>query len=596
MERIKSSAKKWLCIAIALMLLSAIVVSFVQTDGGKVEMQELMVETELGYTMSAYIFIPETATSENPAPAVVVSHGYLNNKEMTDAYYVELARRGFVVVSVDQPGHGDSDLLPEKSYSAVYEAVLMLSRLPYVDSSRIGVTGHSMGGESTNLALTLDNMNEEHLIAAMFQNCCFGIYTDDTGNFADVYGSRDIAILSPQHDEFYYFFANVDGKLVAPYYVEDYNLQSFLTFGENPTDLTVCKADTVYYKEIDGEEAMRVVYNPDIIHPWSHFSAKSTNAMMSFFNEALDAPNPLPGDNQVWQWKEAFNFVGVIGLAIFICSFGTLLVYTPTFESLRADEPAKPDVVSDKKGKLWFWLSLTICALLSTLVYIDVLMKGTAINVSQMESMGLGLWSTICGVITIISIIIYYHFYGKKNGKDLITVGVKLPIKKLGLSVLLAFIVVVVSYGCIFFVDYFFYADFRLWTLAFKAFEAPILKQLPYGFLFLTFYIASSVATNCFNYNNIGGKLNVIIVGLFTAFPALVLPWIQYIVFWSTGIMPWPASNMHIIWLFPIVLILFGSTIINRAMYKATKNPYIPGLINAAIVTLLTITNTCTLS
>ena len=47
MEKIKSSAKKWLCIAIALMLLSAIVVSFVQTDGGKVEMQELMVETEL---------------------------------------------------------------------------------------------------------------------------------------------------------------------------------------------------------------------------------------------------------------------------------------------------------------------------------------------------------------------------------------------------------------------------------------------------------------------------------------------------------------------------------------------------------------------
>ena len=112
----------------------------------------------------------------------------------------------------------------------------------------------------------------------------------------------------------------------------------------------------------------------------------------------------------------------------------------------------------------------------------------------------------------------------------------------------------------------------------------------------LTFYIASSVATNCFNYNNIGGKLNVIIVGLFTAFPALVLPWIQYSVFWSTGIMPWPASNMHILWLFPIVLILFGSTIINRAMYKATKNPYISGLINAAIVTLLTITNTCTLS
>ena len=575
MEKVKKQAKIWLCIAIAMMLLSSVVVSAVQTDGGKVEMQELMVETELGYTMSAYLFIPENATAENPAPAVVVSHGYLNNKEMADAYYVELARRGFVVVSVDQPGHGDSDLLPEKSYSAVYEAVLMLSRLPYVDSSRIGVTGHSMGGESTNLALTLDNMNEEHLVAAMFQNCCFGIYTDDAGNYADVYGSRDIAILSPQHDEFYYYFAKVDGELKAPYMVNDYNLQSFLAF---------------------GEEAMRVVYNPDIIHPWSHFSARSTNAMMSFFNEALDAPNPLPGNDQVWQWKEAFNFVGVIGLVIFVCSFGTLLVYTPTFESLRADEPAKPVVVNDKKGKLWFWLSLAACALLSTLIYIDVLMKGTAMNVSQMESMGLGLWSTLCGVITIISMVICYHFYGKKNGTDLVAIGVKLPVKKLGLSALLAFVVVVVSYGCVFVADYFFYADFRLWTLAFKAFEAPILKQLPYGLLFLTFYVASSVATNCFNNNSIGGKFNVIIVGIFTAFPALVLPWIQYIVFWNTGVMPWPASNMHILWLFPIVLILFGATIINRVMYKATKNPYIPGLINAALVTILTITNTCTLS
>ena len=62
MEKVKKQAKIWLCIAIAMMLLSSVVVSAVQTDGGKVEMQELMVETELGYTMSAYLFIPENAT------------------------------------------------------------------------------------------------------------------------------------------------------------------------------------------------------------------------------------------------------------------------------------------------------------------------------------------------------------------------------------------------------------------------------------------------------------------------------------------------------------------------------------------------------
>ena len=108
--------------------------------------------------------------------------------------------------------------------------------------------------------------------------------------------------------------------------------------------------------------------------------------------------------------------------------------------------------------------------------------------------------------------------------------------------------------------------------------------------------MASSVSTNCFNYNSIGGKswVNTIIVALFTALPALVLPWMQYITYYSTKAMLWPASNMHILWLFPIVLILFFSTVINRILYKVTKNPYIAGVVNAIIVALLTITNTCT--
>ena len=79
MEKVKKQAKIWLCIGIALMLLASIVVSAVQTNGGKVDMQELMFETDAGYTMSAYIFIPEGVSAENPAPAIVTSHGYLNN-------------------------------------------------------------------------------------------------------------------------------------------------------------------------------------------------------------------------------------------------------------------------------------------------------------------------------------------------------------------------------------------------------------------------------------------------------------------------------------------------------------------------------------
>ena len=217
--------------------------------------------------------------------------------------------------------------------------------------------------------------------------------------------------------------------------------------------------------------------------------------------------------------------------------------------------------------------------------------------------MGLGLWSTGCGLFAILSMVVFYQCYGKKHGMDLAELGVKMPAKKLGLSVLLGVIIAVMAYVCVFTADYFFYADFRIWTLALKAFEAPMLKYLPYGLLFITFYVTSSVANNCFNYNEIGGKswVNTIIVALFTTIPALIIPWIQYIHYYSTGSMMW-ANNlatgvnlpMYVLWLFPIVLILFFSTVINRILYKVTKNPYIAGVVNAIIVALLTITNTCT--
>lgn len=606
MEKTKKTAKIFLCVSLVLMLLCGIVVNAVQTSGGDVEMKELFFETDSGYTMSAYLLVPKTATADNPAPAVVTSHGYLNNKEMADANYVELARRGFVVLSIDQPDHGDSEITPDFFILApdgVYEGVLALSRMPFVDTSRIGITGHSMGSWSVNAAVTADNYNETPLIAAALIHCNDPLYTDDLGFFANPYGNRDVAVISAVYDEFFGTSVDAEGNtLSSPYFMQTDTAQAFLNFGKDQSEWEVRKEYTEYYEEVDGKETLRIIYRPPIIHPWSHFSARSESYICDFFSKTLGAPNPIDPTNQVWQWKEAFNFVGVIGLAMFLCSFTTLMVFTPTFASLRAEEPVKAMPVPDKKGKLWFWLSLAAGVAFSMLIYLTVLNWGNNQPVAQGESLGIGAWSTLCGLFTILSMFLFYKFYGKKNGIDLVERGVKMPAKKLGLSALLAIIVVAVAYAIVFIEDYFFLADFRLWTLAIKAFEKPILRYLPYVLLFFTFYIASSVSTNCFNYNGIGGKGNGILLGVITAAPALLLPWIQYINYYSTGRMLWfqatmadPNYAMFVLWLFPIVLILFGSTIISRIIYKNTKNPYIAGIINAIIIGLMTITNTCTM-
>ena len=45
-------------------------------------MKELNIETDEGYSMSAYLLVPDSATADTPAPAIVTSHGYLNNMEI----------------------------------------------------------------------------------------------------------------------------------------------------------------------------------------------------------------------------------------------------------------------------------------------------------------------------------------------------------------------------------------------------------------------------------------------------------------------------------------------------------------------------------
>ena len=607
MDKTKKLAKIFLCVSLVLMLLCGIVVSAVQTSGGDVKMTELNIVTDDGYTMSAYLLVPKTATKENPAPAIVTSHGYLNNKEMTDANYVELARRGFVVLSVDQPDHGDSEVTPDffiLAPTGVYQGVLALSRMPFVDNTRIGITGHSMGSWSVNAAVKADNMNEVPLISSVLIHCNEPVYTDDTGAYANIYGNRDVGLISAMYDEFFATWTAEDGTAMsAVTYKQSPGAQSFLNFGKDPAECEMRDTYTYYTENVDGKDCVRVLFNPPIIHPWSHFSARSESYICDFFQKTLNAPNPIDPTNQVWQWKEAFNFVGVIGFAMFICSFGTLLLFTPTFESLRVSEPAKP-AKTNKAGKAWFWGSLIAGGVFGSVVYLTLVAKGNAMAVAQGEAMGLGLWSTACGLFTILSMVVSYQCYGKKNGFDLKETGVIIPAKKLGLSVVLAFIIAVVSYGLVFVEDYFFFADFRLWTLALKAFELPILKYWPYMLLFVTYYVASSVASNCFNYNDIGkGWGNAIIVGVFNAVPALVIPWIQYITYYKTGYMMWFQRTMadanypmFVLWLFPIVLILFGSTIISRVLYKSTKNPYIAGIVNAIIVGLITIINTCTVA
>ena len=100
------------------------------------------------------------------------------------------------------------------------------------------------------------------------------------------------------------------------------------------------------------------------------------------------------------------------------------------------------------------------------------------------------------------------------------------------------------------------------------------------------YYIPNSIATNCFRYNKLGGKhewVNTLVV--------------QYGVFVATGYSMWHADGSvksAVGWSYAIVVILIVAPIVARKIYKKTNNPYLAGIVNGALVAILSCTSTTT--
>ena len=89
-----------------------------QTDFGKVEVsmgsfQDSNTEKALTYKL----YRPKSADETHKAPAVLLLHGYQNDHETSAAYAIELARRGFVCLALDEYGHGATEIsMIERGY------------------------------------------------------------------------------------------------------------------------------------------------------------------------------------------------------------------------------------------------------------------------------------------------------------------------------------------------------------------------------------------------------------------------------------------------------------------------------------------------
>lgn len=599
----------WLALSLVLMVVSSIVASVVQTSGYSVAVKDMSWETASGESMSALLYKPNDATPEHKVPAIIVSHGWWNNKEMQDANYVELAKRGYVVISIDMYGHGDSENLTNADLTlggtGMYDAVKLAADLPYV--SKIGVSGHSNGARAANFSVALDNAAPEPLIDAVFLVDNDPVYRDVANDNAyfDMYGDRDTGLVADQYDEFFFRSYDANGvRLTSPRdYITTDNAQSFLNHGVDPTtDGQKREANTIY----DDPNGIRVVYTPAQTHPWGTISKQTVADQIDFWQAAFGAPNEIASGSQTWQVKELFTTLGLLGFMIFLLAFARALLATRVFAGLRNEVAVA--TANRGAGHAWFWGGLLVSALVSGVSYV-LLSQATwiqmiAFNVAptiftQGAVFFIAFWAAINGVAAIVIMTLSYLLFGRRNGVSVRDLGLLPGWKKFFQGIGLGAVVVAAAYGIVFFFSWLLNTDFRFWVVAVKDFNPDKLWiGLLYLPFFLVYFLANSVAINVFNRFTLRGKEwgNTLVLALVNALAPIVLVVAQYTTFFISG-EPIPGfGGIFSIWLFPVILILFASALLSRKLYRATGNPYIGGFINAAVVTLVAVTNTLTVN
>ena len=650
----------FLIVCILVIFLSSFIASAIQSNGWSIEVTDLRdaenegtaisltgEETEInGKVVSGILFKPKDATADNPLPAVVLTHGYLNNREMQLQNAIELARRGFVVLTVDREGHGNYENSGEQSAlmatSGLYDSVKYLYNMDYVDKDKIGISGHSMGGMTTAMTLMQD-MQLGLVSAGLIQ-----AWSTFMGAGADV----DVGMLKAQDDEFFFTTNEGEDGTISREYLSTRAAKTFIGNTELEGDVVSGAiyvngqaVETTGGQETEG--AFRVVYEISGVHPQNHCSVEGANAVVNFFYNAFGTPNGyeyISEGNQVWWVKEAFSLIGMIGFFALIFPLVSLLLTTPVFRSLRvakqqvveetvvvtdetgaeqtmvcqklvwdgANIPLQPKPLKGVQKNISYWLAAIGIMLFSGFSIQSICTEygskwfpNTQLY-PQDTTNWVAMWA-VCSALFSLAVILFFWLantvvnkirYGdnyleyQENpfaaGKIATGLGGLLKTFVLALLVLGILMAVLYTNWAIWTVD------FRIWTLAVKVFDMGVLLPtiVRYGVFFGIFFIVSALFNETYRASNIPEWASTLINVFFNFFGVLLVIAIQYGEFTSTGVMWQPDMNLGYIVLFPMVPILAIATVISRRMTAKTGNMWLGAFINTLLFTLITCSNT----
>ena len=437
----------------------------VQTAGGTVRVEDVRFMGDDGTMMSGLLYVPPNASAESPAPGILAIHGYINSRETQSGFAIEFARRGFVVLALDQTGHGFSDPPAFAQGLGGPAGLEYLRSLDIVDPDNVGLEGHSMGGTAVLAAAAA---HPEGYRAVVPVGAAVAPRQTVEG---EPLVPRNLAVVFSVWDEFSDLMWSVP---VAPEMVGSERLMEL--FG---TDEPV-EVDRLY-----GDPAVgtgRVLRMPRTTHPGDHLSTEAIGDAVAWMQRVLEGEQPLPPEDQIWYWKEIGTFLAFLGMLLAVFPLGAMLLQTPYFSGLRSD----PAPARGMTGGSW-WIGAGLTLVIPVLTYYGLQNLGTALlepNAFWPQSVTTGIvfWALGNAVITAVLFGIWHFGQNRKTGAGAAEYGLWLPGTSAGgsaggasstgrmlwRSVVLAGALAGFCYLLLTLSDFFYQTDFRFWVLALK--------------------------------------------------------------------------------------------------------------------------------
>jgi pimeloyl-ACP methyl ester carboxylesterase len=565
----------WAIAGVILILIGGFLAYLTQASGG-IRIEDVRFAGARSNTMSALLYIPPNATAKTPAPGILAVHGYINSRETQDGFAIEFARRGYVVLALDQTGHGYSDPPAFANGFGGPDGLVYLRSLDIVDKNNIGLEGHSMGGWTILAAATVMPNDYKAMV----------LEGSSTGKPFAAEGTpawpRNLALVFAQYEEFSTLMWGVER---ARDVTQSPKLRAL--FGTSGA----VEPGKVYGDIAQG--TARVLYTPAMTHPAEHISQQAIGYSLGWFARTLQGGTPRPADDQIWFRKEIGTLLALIGFVALLIGVFDGLLEAAAFSRLRLPEIADGTMPAHMAASGGRWTTaFLLSAFIPALTYYPAFaLADNFVKPSAWLPQGITNQIVVWALINALIALALMPFAPKRASRA----GI------LTLSILIAIATVVVGYAAMWLADLVFKIDFRFWIVALKPMSRKqFLIFLIYLVPFTVFFV---VALNVLHRNfstmaaGRGALYLTNVMALTLGFIVLLL--LQYGALWITGKLINPLPDPGFVPLSTIVAIQFVPllaivAVISTFTWRRTGSSLPGALICGALVTWYVVAGTAT--